>query len=211
MRLVVMAQGDSSAVVRAFLQLPEDDRKIMSEEMAVTGCLGQSYSSDPLTNSKYNNMGPAVLIYYAPALMQKAGRQDPTFALVALAELFRQTRELWPLASEDADKTVIVRIDALKELLASKILQPDAGMSWVLAKCSARDAAVKLLPVATFKELDWGYNQVLTFAQGARDPQKWKAKTGSRGLFRKITATLSMFERRLSRRPSHASSEGTNR
>ena len=41
------------------------------------GCPGQSYSCDDSREVR----GPAILVYYAPALMQKAGRKNPYGAL----------------------------------------------------------------------------------------------------------------------------------
>ena len=47
------------------------------QELAITGCPGQHFLCDDLRESR----GPALLVYYAPALMQKAGRKDPLGAL----------------------------------------------------------------------------------------------------------------------------------
>ncbi|CAK9074275.1 Mitogen-activated protein kinase kinase kinase 3 [Durusdinium trenchii] len=110
MRLVLMAQGDSVEILRQFKQLPKSDANILTKDGTFRGCPGQSYSCDDSREVR----GPAILVYYAPALMQKAGRKNPYGALRILAEVFRQARALWPLSDSDAEKTVLLRIDVLK-------------------------------------------------------------------------------------------------
>merc|ERR1712159_811069 len=46
MRLVLMAQGDSLGVIKCFKELPVEDFQRISEEMAITGCKGQSFSRE---------------------------------------------------------------------------------------------------------------------------------------------------------------------
>merc|ERR1712060_855853 len=111
-----MAQGDSIEVLTQFDKLGLDDQLVLSEELAITGCRGQSYERETLEDSNCFGKGPAILVYYAPALMQRSGKTDPKGAMAVLAAVFRQARELWPLCEEDADKSVTVRIDNLKEL-----------------------------------------------------------------------------------------------
>jgi len=88
-------------------------------------------------------MGPAILIYYAPALMQKAGKSDPSSAMRILAEIFRQARQLWPMLPSSAGTVVTVRIDVLKELEVKLITAATPGEVWALEKTSSRDAEVK--------------------------------------------------------------------
>merc|ERR1719491_1722394 len=64
MRLVVMAQGDLD-VVNAYKILPEPDQMFMAREMSRTGCIGQSFG-----RASAASRGPAVLVYYGPALLQ---------------------------------------------------------------------------------------------------------------------------------------------
>ncbi|CAJ1334404.1 unnamed protein product [Effrenium voratum] len=118
MRLVLMAQGNSAEIIRQFGKLKKADQLVLSQELAMSGCVNQKFKRDGFKEVG----GPAILIYYSPALMQKAGKQDPGGAMVILAEIFRQARSLWPLSSkaEDCDKTVVVRIDVLKELQAMR-------------------------------------------------------------------------------------------
>mmetsp|Transcript_1686 Transcript_1686/g.3144 ORF Transcript_1686/g.3144 Transcript_1686/m.3144 type:complete len:198 (-) Transcript_1686:1174-1767(-) len=156
-----MAQGDSEAILKAFHSLEEDDRRVLSDEMAMTGNQHQQFERDGFRETR----GPAILVYYSPALMQKSGKKDPVGALKVLAEVFRQARTLWPLTMdpEDVDRSVTVRIDMLKELEVPGILQPGEGQGFVLCKNSSVDSQVKLLPISTFPRLDKGREQILSF------------------------------------------------
>jgi hypothetical protein len=147
MRLVTMSQGDSLRVLSSFDWLPSGDRAVLSKELSLTGCRGQAFWREGCQqDGASNSEGPAILVYYAPALMQKAGREDPVGAMRLLAEVFRQAREIWPLAPAAADDTVTVRIDTLKELHVGEITKPQAA--WVLEKLSSRDGAVRSVPAA---------------------------------------------------------------
>lgn len=142
LRLVVMAQGNSPAVLRALHLLAPEDSEVLNRELALSGCKDQLFSCEEPPEGSVS-MGPAILVYYAPALMQKAGRSDPSAALRILAELFRQARQFWPLAPSSAGSTVTVRIDVLKELEVKMITAHSAGEVWALEKTSSRDAEVK--------------------------------------------------------------------
>lgn len=161
MRLVMMRQGDSQAVLDGFDALPNADRRILSEEMALTGINGQFFECEPPQDQI--SKGPALLIYYGPALMQNAGKENPHLAMRVLAEVFRQARALWPLQSEHANETMTVRIDALKVLTLSVIFSRDAESVWVLTKLSHKEAAVQLLPLSKVKETDWSMTRTLAF------------------------------------------------
>lgn len=169
LRLVVMAQGDSSCILSAFQQLPQEDREILTTEMACSGCQDQKFLREgqpPILQTS----GPAILIYYAPALMQKAGATNPRAALRILAEIFRQSRLLWPFVRKKANESVTVRIDVLKELEVSGISQLTAGEIWALER-SGRDAEVKKLTLdaESFSEgLQRGDLRVLNFASAPR-------------------------------------------
>jgi len=142
MRLVIMAQGNSAEITRQFDELAEDDREVLCTEMSLTGCKKQEFRTAP---ERSRSVGPALLVYYAPALMQKAGRSDPSKALSILAEVFRSGRQLWPFDPGAVDQTVTVRIDTLKELEASAILERQDGLSWVMDRTSGKDAVVRLI------------------------------------------------------------------
>lgn len=141
LRLVVMAQGDSPEILNAYQGLPARDADVLNTELALTGCQDQQFQRE---GNQWNAGGPAILVYYGPALLQKAGATDPAGALAVLAEIFRQARFLFPLQAERAGETIIVRIDALKELQVSAIHQKGLppGEVWVLQKSSSRDAQV---------------------------------------------------------------------
>jgi hypothetical protein len=161
-----MAQGDSQEILRQFALLPDEDRQLLSEEMAMTGISDQTFERDSLADTRYESKGPAILVYYSPALLQKSGRADPRGALMVLAEVFRQARELWPLSnsSVQANRTVTVRVDALKDLSISQIFHPLEGYCFVLHKKSGQDGMVQLIPSSNLRKLDWSTHQILTFA-----------------------------------------------
>jgi hypothetical protein len=145
LRLVVMAQGDSKKVIDAYHSLPREDAAVLDEELARTGCEGQSFSREATALCAG---GPALLIYYSPALMQKGGATDPLGAMKVLAEVFRRARELNPLERKRANDTVTVRIDALKDIAVSDIYETRTpGEVWVLTKVSSQDVQVQRLNV----------------------------------------------------------------
>jgi hypothetical protein len=147
LRMTVMCQGDTTALLKAYQQLQQRDRDVLDYELALTGCHNQCYSSEDYHQREdYHqspDKGPALLVYYAPALLQKAGATDPSGALIVLAEVFRQARCLYPLEHDQVSETVTVRIDALKELPIATIHQRSMnGEVWILQKTSKCDAQV---------------------------------------------------------------------
>lgn len=166
--MILMAQGDSQSLVRTFTLLNEEDQRVIAEEMALTGCADQRYECDTSLDSRTVGKGPAILVYYGPAFLQKNHRTDPKISLQILAEIFRQARDFWPLCAEEGDKTVVVRIDAFKDLSVESILTPASGYSYILAKTSGQDAAIRLMPISSFKRLDWSENSILSFSAGTR-------------------------------------------
>lgn len=162
MRLVVMAQGDNKAILRAWRHLAKDDADILSSELAMTGSKGQLFRSEMEGTSPPK--GPAILVYYAPALMQHAGATNPKGALRILSEVFRQARTFWPATAAGADETVTVRIDALKELEVHAIMQLTAGDVWVLVKTTSKDAEVRKINLGSENPPVAGEAVVLNFA-----------------------------------------------
>jgi len=153
MRLVVMAQGDSEAVVRAFDALPEEDREVLSTEMSTVDIWKQGWSRE---KSEYG--GPAILVYYAPALMQKAGKQDPRGALLVLADVFRQARSLWPRSEACGSWWVSVRVDQLKELTVREIRESNPSKAWALARLTSREGAVQRTSLLEAQTGGWDTN-----------------------------------------------------
>eukprot|EP00928_Gymnodinium_smaydae_P036282 TRINITY_DN25380_c0_g1_i1.p1 TRINITY_DN25380_c0_g1~~TRINITY_DN25380_c0_g1_i1.p1 ORF type:complete len:1280 (+),score=181.68 TRINITY_DN25380_c0_g1_i1:105-3944(+) len=162
MRLVMMAQGDSQAILKEFNELSSEEKRILSEEMAMTGRAGQKFQRDPGSGK-----GPAFLVYYGPALMQKAGKSNPGVALRILVEVYHQARKLWPSSSDNAEQNVIIRIDAIKDLECRAIVSPDSTYAWVLTRTSNKDGTVKLVEVSALPDMDQSLNLVLQFSQCA--------------------------------------------
>jgi len=144
MRLVIMAQNDGSDIIRALSQLDREDMEIICEELSLTGLSDQSF-----TKVVGPKRGPAFLLYYAPAMMQKAGREDPLNTLRILAELLRRARQLWPMSGNKdlADETVIIRIDALKDSKAWELIDNynTRRRRYALFKNGQKDGQVKLI------------------------------------------------------------------
>jgi hypothetical protein len=140
MRLVTMAQGDSAAVLQAFDSLPVPDQDVLCDELSNVDIWNQSWA-----RQESEQHGPAILVYYAPALMQKAGKEDPRGALLLLAEVFRQARSLGPLSEEARSWWVSVRVDQLKELPLAEVEHPKDGKAWVLTKLTSREGVVQLV------------------------------------------------------------------
>eukprot|EP00439_Symbiodinium_sp_Y106_P080680 s33_g19.t1 len=200
-RLAMMAQGDSAAsrlvrfwqftrgVIkpgsrvqsvspRSFHRLSPSDQTVLSSELALTGCTSQKFRMESTMESR----GPALLLYYAPALMQKAGRTAPFQAMHILAEVFRKARALWPLSSADADKTVV-------DLEASAIVGTEG--IFVLSKNSARDGQVRTMSPEELSRLDSKLNAVLAFGRacGLNLPGDDLVRTSLRGESRPRTKT----------------------
>jgi len=169
MRLVVMAQGDSEAIVRAFDALPEEDMEVLSTEMSMVDIWKQSWSRE---RSEFR--GPAILVYYAPALMQKAGKQDPHGALLLLADVFRQARALWPLSEAAGNWWVSVRVDQLKELTVREIRESNPSKVWAVTKLTSREGAVQRMSLLETRTGDWDTNhRVLDVGdRGAVEPHQ---------------------------------------
>ncbi|CAK0804499.1 unnamed protein product [Prorocentrum cordatum] len=90
--------------------------------------------------------GPAFLVYYGPALLQKHAAGGNLYgALLALAEVLRQARGLWPLEEAAAGSSVTVRIDAIKDADLEALVNVPVGQCWALHRTNAKEAAVKKL------------------------------------------------------------------
>eukprot|EP00406_Dinophysis_acuminata_P034397 CAMPEP_0179373960 /NCGR_PEP_ID=MMETSP0797-20121207/87060_1 /TAXON_ID=47934 /ORGANISM="Dinophysis acuminata, Strain DAEP01" /LENGTH=209 /DNA_ID=CAMNT_0021089959 /DNA_START=1 /DNA_END=632 /DNA_ORIENTATION=+ len=119
--------------------------------MSMVDCRGQAYARE---RSAGGGQGPSILVYYAPALMQNAGRKDSCGTLMLMADLYRQARSLWPLSGDGACECVSVRIDQLKGLELEDMEPPD-GTVWVLEKLSSKEGAVQSAPLSLLADKQW--------------------------------------------------------
>lgn len=132
-RLCLMAQGFEHEMAKCFKLLPDDDFRVLSDELSRSGCT-EKFQGPPSDLEG----GPAVLIYYAPALVQKGGATECILSLRILAELFRASRKLFPLVA-DVASTVTVRIDQMKSSLPSEIV----WINWSLVRISSLEAELR--------------------------------------------------------------------
>mmetsp|Transcript_49148 Transcript_49148/g.114944 ORF Transcript_49148/g.114944 Transcript_49148/m.114944 type:complete len:879 (+) Transcript_49148:43-2679(+) len=139
-RLLCMAQGSAEAVMQAFAAaLDPQLRKELSSEMARTGIATENYrlcEQKPLTGvAEDGRHGPAFLLYYAPAFLQKSGKDDPVGALEILNTVCKAGRALWPLGEVWGDVTVSLRMDTLKEQPLSELRsQQSDDKVWLLVR-----------------------------------------------------------------------------
>jgi len=165
LRLVAMAQGHSDRVLTGFQELHPLDRRVLEVELARTGCQDQAYVEDKPVPG-----GPAFLVYYAPALLQKNCGTDAVGALAVLADVLRQARALWPLKRSSGNMTVTVRIDVLKELTVHELQNPQPGSYWSLKRLSDIDGMVQKASLLTTdgspQPVD-GTHRILTFRRPA--------------------------------------------
>jgi len=136
-RLVLMAQGFETEAVEAFEKLPWPERQLLSEEMARTGHKDQFKRSPDIVRSDVR--GPALLVYYAPALIQKATAVECYDALLVLAAACRAARRIFPLETKSMENTATLRIDALKVLKPSEIALES---EWNIRRTGDMDAEV---------------------------------------------------------------------
>eukprot|EP00444_Apocalathium_aciculiferum_P036559 CAMPEP_0183492666 /NCGR_PEP_ID=MMETSP0370-20130417/183061_1 /TAXON_ID=268820 /ORGANISM="Peridinium aciculiferum, Strain PAER-2" /LENGTH=344 /DNA_ID=CAMNT_0025686007 /DNA_START=30 /DNA_END=1065 /DNA_ORIENTATION=+ len=144
MRIAIMSQSDLS-VVDLFRSLPAMDRQTLSVEMARTGCPNQRYSTTPSIGG-----GPAFLIYYGPALLQKNVDSPRCFraALRTLAEVMRVARVMWPLSKgpEAEGSVVTILVAELKTQTIDIVLgiaRSEEEGRWVLVRHNDREGAVE--------------------------------------------------------------------
>jgi len=150
MRLAVMAQGDAK-VIDAFHSLPSEDRRCLAAELSRTGCRGQHYSAGVSERLGNETGGPALLVYYGPALLQKHAQsteQDMCTALRVLVEVLRAARQLWPLKESSEGCTATVQIGALKAESLDVIVKAPGGKSreiWVMKRHNDLEGSVELV------------------------------------------------------------------
>jgi len=156
MRLVCQAQigHKQAAVVHAFERLVDDDKRVLCDEMSRTGFPDQFYERSPSRTPG----GPSILVYYSPQLLRALTPHTTHQALITLAEIYRRTRQLWPLRPLEGlpgeVRTVTIRVDQLKELSIDDIRAVYAsGDSWLLCKRNTQEGVVECRPIESVTEL----------------------------------------------------------
>ncbi|CAK0838578.1 unnamed protein product [Prorocentrum cordatum] len=146
-RLALMAQGFEAEVVHALHALPPADSDVIALELARTGH-SQQFDGAPPALLQDAPAGPSLLVYYAPALIQKAGASEVRGALHVLAAVYRAARELFPCSARAgaAESCAVVRIDLLKVLGPQEIAKVAQLNEWHLRKTSDVSAEVVLGP-----------------------------------------------------------------
>jgi len=170
-RLAVMAQSDLR-VVDAFKALEDEHRGCLATELARTGCRGQRFAgADPV-----NGGGPALLVYYGPALLQKhrgGSFEELCTALCAFAQVLQAARRLWPLKEEEEGTTVTIQIGVLKAATLEDIVTAPAGdkrQVWVLRQHNLLEGSVELVRASGLQELhdDGASFHVLDFGKATK-------------------------------------------
>ena len=161
MRLIAQVQDLPlrQRLLGAWPKLDPDDAEILSFEMALTGCPGQNYEAHP-----HKQGGPAFLIYYSPAFMRTAVRQDALEGLRMLADIYRQVRAMWPFSESAANRHVAIRIDQIKDHSPDNIMENYSyGEGWLVVKHNDQEAVVEHHPLYTLTELTGQDYRVLAF------------------------------------------------
>jgi len=145
MRLLCMAQTNALRILQGFKELHEVDKDVLAVEMARSGCLSQSYSTELIPQEVSNHPeGPSFLIYYGPAFLQNLGSDSPVGRLTVLAEVYRCARAMWPTCLAKVASNVIVRIDTIKGLSLAAMLEVVAkGDVWILVKHNENEAFIE--------------------------------------------------------------------
>mmetsp|Transcript_16919 Transcript_16919/g.31578 ORF Transcript_16919/g.31578 Transcript_16919/m.31578 type:complete len:971 (-) Transcript_16919:71-2983(-) len=145
MRLLCMAQMNARPILKAYDQLPDEDKEVLSVEMARTGCIGQTFGSHICPIAAHTNpVGPALLIYYGPAFLQNLGNDDAVRRLSILAEVYRCARELWPASVAQVGSSVTVRVDTIKALRISELQTTmKSGDVWLLVRHNDSEAFIE--------------------------------------------------------------------
>jgi len=150
LRLAVMAQGGARLALDAFRQVPPAVRHVLSNELALTGIVGQTFRRSPVSG------GPAFLVYYAPAVLQRChSATEMQKALTALAAVFAAGRKLWPKEQCNANQTVTLQVGRLQGMdigcsVASDVAEPQI---WALVRLNDCEAKLDLVSAAGVNNL----------------------------------------------------------
>merc|ERR1712217_168428 len=90
MRLALMAQGFEQEIVRDFWKLSSEEIDVLIIEMSRTACEEQFKRAPTVVSAR--PQGLALLLYYAPAMLQKATAKDCGAALRILVKIFQAAR-----------------------------------------------------------------------------------------------------------------------
>jgi len=101
--------------------------------------------------------GPAFLVYYGPALLQRCSTlEEMTKAVTALAAVYQAGRRLWSESSEAKPPTVQLEIGQLKsmsiDLALSGLEEPDRNV-WILRKLNEQEASMELVAAVRLNDL----------------------------------------------------------
>jgi len=159
MRLTLQSQtpDKQKALLKAYGQLPVGDQHLLANEMARTGIEGQTFSRGPAGLGKDGLVeGPSFLVYYSPAYLRNFLPADALPALKILAEVYRRSREVWPLKPTKGNShSVTIRIDQFKDLKMAEMIdgyggqasEPKAAnMEWLLVKKNDNEGVVERHP-----------------------------------------------------------------
>jgi hypothetical protein len=147
MRLAVMAQANQ-AVVDIFLDLPMSYQNLLAMELTRTGIVGQRFCSAPLTSG-----GPAFLVYYAPAMLQKNVNGNLALAIKVLARVLKTARLLWPVSDEQEGEQVTIMIAALKGEEIETALECESEERFILVRQNDVEGRVEKKTVTKIEEL----------------------------------------------------------
>merc|ERR1712079_752309 len=108
----------------------------MGWELALTGCNDQHFES-------YSSLGgPAFLVYYGPALLQRCrGVEEMVMGLQILSAVLAAGRALWPCSRTEQANTVVINVGELRKHDISSIIGSSAGTPrslWVMTPKSDR-------------------------------------------------------------------------
>eukprot|EP00928_Gymnodinium_smaydae_P019409 TRINITY_DN17441_c0_g2_i1.p1 TRINITY_DN17441_c0_g2~~TRINITY_DN17441_c0_g2_i1.p1 ORF type:complete len:776 (-),score=98.26 TRINITY_DN17441_c0_g2_i1:234-2342(-) len=151
-RLLIMTQSDDR-VLQSFRMLPVRLQSILAREMSRTGVEGQTFK---FKGSERSRGGPAFLVYYGPALLQKNANGELQKAMALMAEVYRCARILWPLIEGQEGSSVIIQIGKLKEELVEVIVEKSNACtekSWVMTRHHDLEGSVALLSFEDIEQL----------------------------------------------------------
>merc|ERR1712190_480331 len=130
-----MAQGGCAKAIERYRDLTGRARSLLATELARTGLVGQSFTYAP--DEAFG--GPAFLVYYGPALLQRCqdDEKQMQMALLALAAVYRAGRFLWPATTDSQGDAVTLEIGQLKSRSIEQVFccAPDEQRAiWIMLK-----------------------------------------------------------------------------